>query len=329
LANEEQLAIIRSGVDKWNAWRATHIETRPNLNGADLSGANLIGADLILANLILADLSGARLNGARLSGADLGGARLSGADLSGARLRMTNLRGADLRGADLRETSLVKTSFVNATLDGCNVYGVSAWNVQLDGAKQTNLRITPHSEPEITVDNLEVAQFLYLMLHNQKIRQAINTLTSKVVLILGRFSEERKLVLDALRDALRQRDYVPVLFDFAGPENRNITETVTLLARMARFILADLTDPGSIPYELAKIVPDVHVPIQPLLLAGTTTFAMAGDLWMAREMLPIFRYTTPRELLAALPERVIAPAEAKVREIEYVRATAIARSGLP
>jgi hypothetical protein len=39
--------------------------------------------------------------------------------------------------------------------------------------------------------------------------------------------------------------------------------------------------------------------------AGATTFAMAGDLWLAREMLPVYHYTTPRELLAAWPEHVI------------------------
>jgi hypothetical protein len=97
---------------------------------------------------------------------------------------------------------------------------------------------------------------------------------------------------------------------------------------MARFVVADLTDPGSIPYELAKIVPDAHVPVQPLLLAGTTTFAMAGDLWLAREMLPVYHYATPQELLAALPEHVIEPAEAKVAEIQRERASALLRSGL-
>jgi hypothetical protein len=59
---------------------------------------------------------------------------------------------------------------------------------------------------------------------------------------------------------------------------RDTTETVILPARMVRFIIADLTDPGSVPYELAKIVPDAHVPVQPLLLTGAGTFAMAGDL---------------------------------------------------
>jgi hypothetical protein len=76
------------------------------------------------------------------------------------------------------------------------------------------LVITPEGEPDITVDNIEVAQFVYLLLYNQKIRAAIDAITSKAVLILGRFTQERKAVLDALRNELRKRDYLPILFDF-------------------------------------------------------------------------------------------------------------------
>src|SRR5215207_2029801 len=44
-------------------------------------------------------------------------------------------------------------------------------------------RVTPSGtwykgEPEITVDNIEVAQFVYLLLHNEKIRDVIDTITS-------------------------------------------------------------------------------------------------------------------------------------------------------
>jgi hypothetical protein len=96
-------------------------------------------------------------------------------------------------------------------------------------------------------------------------RRADPTVTSNVVLILGRFTPERKAVLDAIRKELCNLHYVPILFDFDLPAGRDITETVPLLARMARFIIADLTEPSSIPKELEAIVPRLAAPVQPLL----------------------------------------------------------------
>src|SRR4051812_46880273 len=96
---------------------------------------------------------------------------------------------------------------------------------------------------------LEMAQFLNLLIKNPNIRRMIDTITSKVVLILGRFSPDREPVLDAIRDELRKRDYLPVLFDFKKPSNRDITETVSTLAHMAKFVIADITDAKSIPQE--------------------------------------------------------------------------------
>ena len=84
------------------------------------------------------------------------------------------------------------TDFTDADLTGCRIYGISAWGLKLEGAKQQNLIITRSDEPEITVDNIEVAQFIYLLLHNEKIRDVIDTITSKAVLILGRFTESAK-----------------------------------------------------------------------------------------------------------------------------------------
>jgi hypothetical protein len=206
-----------------------------------------------------------------------------------------------------------------ADLTGCKVYGVSAWGLILDKAKQQNLIITPPKQPEITVDNLEVAQFVYLMLHNEKLRDVIDTITSKAVLILGRFTDERKVVLDALREELRKRHYLPILFDFAVPATRDITEPVSLLARMARFIIADLTNPSSIPQELQAIIPDVAVPVQPLLEGSSRPYAMFKDLFKYDWVLPIYRYEALEPLLATLAECVIAPAEAKVKALEERR----------
>jgi hypothetical protein len=141
------------------------------------------------------------------------------------------------------------------------------------------------------------------------------------MLILGRFTDERKAVLDALREELRKRNYLPILFDFEVPARRNITETITLLARMARFIIADLTDPSSIPQELQAIIPSVRVPVQPLLLEGSSLYSMFRDFdpryfhWV----LPVYEYRESRQLLATLAESVIAPAEGKAKEFEERR----------
>ncbi len=197
--------------------------------------------------------------------------------------------------------------------------GISAWKLKLSEAKQQNLVITPSDEPVITVDNIEVAQFIYLMLNNQKIRDVIDTITSKAVLILGHFTDERKAVLDTLREELRKRNYLPILFDFAVPATRDITETISLLARMARFIVADLTDPSSIPKELEAIVPDLAVPVQPLLEGASRPYAMFKDYWKYDWVLPVYRYEGIEPLLAALAENVIAPAEGKVKALEERR----------
>ena len=82
----------------------------------------------------------------------------------------------------------------------------------------------------ITVGNLEVAQFIHLLLHNKKIRDVINTVANKAVLILGRFTKERKEILDAIAEKLRHLDFVPIIFDFKKSESHDIIETVKTLA---------------------------------------------------------------------------------------------------
>jgi hypothetical protein len=236
-----------------------------------------------------------------------------------ANLSSAKLGGANLSGTNLENATLVDTDLTNADLTGCRIYGASAWSLKLKKTKQQDLVITPANEPAITVDNIEVAQFVYLLLHNEKIRDVIDTVTSKAVLILGRFTDERKAVLDALREELRKRNYLPILFDFEVPARRNITETVTLLARMARFIIADLTDPSSIPQELQAIIPSVRVPVQPVLLEGSSLYCMFEDFQDFHWVLPVYQYKKPEQLLAKLTEKVIDPAEGKVKALQERR----------
>ena len=328
MANPEHLAKLKEGVEAWNQWREQNPEIRPDLrdailSGAQLPGAHLGGADLYMtslseANLRAADLHRADLRGTYLTEADLSGANLRGANLRGTHLRETNLRGADLRGADLRSATLVRTNLEGSNLTACRVYGISAWNVRLEGAIQSNLVITPEDESPIQVDNLEVAQFIYLLLNNDKIRGVIDTITSKVVLILGRFTPERKVVLDAIRDELRKRDYLPVLFDFEKPASKDLTGTISTLANMARFVIADLTDPSSVPHELATLVPGTVVPVQTIILEGQREYAMFPDLKTRYHwVLEPHQYKSQEMLITQLRERVIVPAEAKAKELAW------------
>jgi len=166
----------------------------------------------------------------------------------------------------------------------------------------------------MTVDNLEVAQFIYLLLSNPKIREIIDTITSRVVLILGRFTEERKAVLDALRNELRRRGLAPVLFDFDKPASKDTTGAIETMARMARMVIADLTDPSSIPHELATVVPYLRTtPVVLLRLKGTGGYSMVNDLLAYdRWVLPVHEYESEELLIAELGD-VLAPAEERLK----------------
>lgn len=351
MANSEHVDLLQQDSDKWNQWREQNPEIIPdlsgmsliepdflgaNLRGANLSGANclqatfgpadLAGADLSDAVFVQTDFNRADLTRANLSGAklimsnfgmaDLTGANLKQADLTGAILYKTNLFEADLRGAKLYSANLTEANLQGADLTGCSIYGISVWNVDLTKTKQEQLIVTRPGEPQINVDNLEMAQFIYLLLNNQKIRNVIDTLTSKVVLILGRFTTERKQVLDAIRDELRRRDYTPIVFDFEIPGNRDITETVSTLAHMSRFVIADLTDAKSIPQELMAIVPDLpSVPVQPLLQTGADEYGMFEHFRRYPWVLKVFRYEDTASVVAALQDKVIGPAELMAKEM--------------
>jgi uncharacterized protein YjbI with pentapeptide repeats len=277
---------------------------KARLYRAGLNDANLESADLREADLCRAGLGGCRLNGTNLRGAILEHADLGGADLTD----------ADLTGANLMGASLVGTNLTGARLTNCRLFGISVWGVNLAGAEQSNLVITPEDEPRIEVDNIEVAQFIYLLLNNDRIRHVIDTITSKVVLILGRFTPARKTVLDGLRSQLRLHDYLPVLFDFQKPRNQSTMETITTLAHLARFVIADLTDSKSILQELHAIVPNRPcLPVQCILELSQKEPGMFDFFKMYPWVLPVVHYEETGILNDDLLLRIVESAELSVR----------------
>jgi uncharacterized protein YjbI with pentapeptide repeats len=324
--------------------------TRAQLSGAVLNGTNLSGANLNWANLPQAGLNWANLRGANLSYAGLSGANLSyanlaeanlcGADLranlSRANLTRANLSGADLRGADLSEANLTRAdlswAILGANLSGadlteanltrCRVYAISAWNLKLEGTKQQDLVITPDNEREITVDNIEVAQFVYLLLRNEKIRDVIDTIGKKGVLLLGRFTEGRMVVLERLREKLRSLGFVPMVFNFDKPETKDFSETVRLLASLSKFVIVDITNPRSAPLELQATVPQCMVPFAAIIQQPQEPFSMFVDLQNAHDWVlrPVISYPSVDRLIEVLEGKIVRPAEAKFKELQMRRA---------
>src|SRR5436190_492905 len=82
MANEEHVAVLKQGVDAWNAWRRQHPAIRPSLRSANLRSANLSRVDLSEADLTGADLTGADLRNASLRRASTGRTSFGGIDLS-------------------------------------------------------------------------------------------------------------------------------------------------------------------------------------------------------------------------------------------------------
>jgi uncharacterized protein YjbI with pentapeptide repeats len=295
------------------------------LNDTILSGAYLHGAKLMKAHCTAADFSGTDLTDADLSEANLTGANLTGADISRANLFETNLAGADLTGATLINSNLVRVNFSNAKISRSNVYGVNVWDLIGEFEEQKDLVITPLGVSPITIDNIKVAQFVYLLLNNKEIRDVINTLTSKSVLILGRFAiPERKAILDTLREKLRQYDLLPIVFDFDRPTDRDYTETVQTLAGLSLFVIVDVTSPKSTPLEMEATVKQFKIPYVPIidLSADPRPFAMMIDSQNSFHwVLQTFGYHTKEELLEHIDAAIISRALKKYNELKVQKAS--------
>jgi uncharacterized protein YjbI with pentapeptide repeats len=312
MAVQQHVDVLKRGAKAWNAWRKARSRVRPDLSGeqfrridlsdinlkganlsscdftytfltdADLSEADLTDARLIETNLVRADLSHANLQSAMLHGANLRDAKLSHATLvdaylGGASLVTTDLRGANLTGADLTYGSLIGTLVDRTIFVDCAVYGISAWDLKGQPKEQRRLTVTPENEPVVAVDDLELAQFIYLLLNHKNLRRMLDSVTQRGVLILGRFGGGGLEVLREAADELRGMKYLPMIFDFERPRARNYTETVKTLVGLSRFVVVDLSGP-SVPQELNATVPDFKIPFVPIIEAGRDPYALFRDI---------------------------------------------------
>ncbi len=343
-ANLSRAKLFRAELSQADLSRATLFKA--NLSQADLAGANLNGADLSGAFLIRANLSGADLIGACLKGANLGQASLFRAKLTGAVLRQasffkadlseadlsqadleganfqeavleqTNLRGANAANANFCFATLLRTDLAGAVLDSCAVYGTSFWDVNMAEASQHDLDIMPAQQPVLSVDSLQTAQLVGMLLHHEKARYEVFSITLNTVLVIGRFPDERKPVLAAVKDALRRAGYSPLVLDFHLPGSGDKNEMVKTLGRMSRFVVADLTEDRRIGETLDAVVHFLpSIPIQPIGQAGREKILLDSHYLKYRWVQPFWPFQDPADLAARFGREVVDPAERKAAEI--------------
>ena len=124
MANKEQLARLKMGVEVWNRWRKENPRIEIDLREADLNESNLIDADFGYADLRGAKIGEANLLGVNLLKANLAKTNFKGSDLEEAYLGKANLEGANLEGVNLE----------GANLEEANLSGINLWEANLSKA---------------------------------------------------------------------------------------------------------------------------------------------------------------------------------------------------
>jgi hypothetical protein len=317
----EHLKQLANGKLAWNTWRLDHPDVHPMFACADLRSVSthpLDEYDFSYTNFTEANLSGLHMRRANFHQAILAKAVCSSAHFEGANFCRTDMyktifTDAHFEGANLQGVQLAGTELRAAHMTGCKVYGLSAWDLEVDKrTEQESLQVTYRPlgsdvDETVIVDGLDLAAFIYMTVSNRNISRVFDATGRKWVLLLGGFGERRH-VLERLGRALRERQLVPIVFDFPPPKHADLIETVVLLAGMSAFVIVDITDPRSTPMELQAIAPTFAVPIVPIIQSPQSEFASFSSLRKYSSVLQMIPYTTVDDLVAHLDEWIVEPA---------------------
>jgi uncharacterized protein YjbI with pentapeptide repeats len=272
-------------------------------------------------NLSSARFHECRLRGANLTRLDLGGTVFAGCDLRGATFNGADLANATFTDCDLRGASWLDADITGVKIERCRIFGMAVWGTRGEIAFARSLslaRTDASTAPEI--DALHLAPFIMSLLDGNGVRELVDGLSSTVVLILGRFAEPHKSVLDDVRSHLRRLGYSAVMFDTETPRSRDLSEAVSVLARLSRFVLVDLTEPRSAPYELQQFVATSQTPVL-AVTRGEAPFSMFTDLEKYPWVLGVREFADGPELIEALPH-VVGELEERRSELQTRRALA-------
>jgi hypothetical protein len=149
-------------------------------------------------------------------------------------------------------------------------------------------------------------------LDGEGVSRVLSEVASRSVLILGRFTETRKPMLDLIRREISTppHHYVPILFDFDRPKDRTMVESVLRFAGVSRFVIADLSDPKWVLAELQQVVPAFRsLPVVPIIEATQREEEVIAHFEGYASVHRAVRYKDPTHLRAILGTEVLPAAE--------------------
>jgi hypothetical protein len=201
---------------------------------------------------------------------------------------------------------LVASNVQRADLTGCRIYGAFTWNAKLQGARQLDIVVTPPGETTVTVDGLEVAQFVNLLLQHKQLRDMLDPAASQFGLIVGNFTAERRNILDGIRNILRSAGCIPVSLDFGTSAGRDISDSLSALVQISRLVVADFTNAGSVAQKLDQIVSGLRpVPVRALLQSSETGQETPEHIGSFPRFGSICRFTGPEDLCRFLAQDIL------------------------
>jgi len=299
--------ILMQGPQRWNAWRKHHPGELSFSSPHWFDSREPGGQQIKAVNRL--DFSGMDLSNLAVYGAFAEGLNLRGATVENTVFEEGDFSQADFSGATFRNTRFNKTiltkahfddaAFVNCNLNRVNlvgatfcvreivdtaVYGLSAWDLHTcEEMRQSNLVIEKtydfysdlieQGKVPLTVDDIELAQFVYYLTNHKKMRDTLNILNDRGVLLLGQFRDGGLQRLYSIREWFQRSGYMAMIFDFARPDNLSLTETVVTMAGLSKFVVVDLSGP-SVPAELQAI----FTQIKKSILAFGDPYALFPDL---------------------------------------------------
>jgi uncharacterized protein YjbI with pentapeptide repeats len=250
---------------------------------------NFSGVSIVAAFAEGLNLGNAIFEDTHFEEGDFSRANFDGATFRNTGFNKTILTGASFDGAtfvncNLNRVNLVRASFHVKEITETVVYGIAAWDLQTsDDMKQSKLVIERTYEfysdlirqgkVPMMVDDIELAQFVHYLSSHKRMRDALNVLNDKGVLLLGGFRDGGLERLYCIRKWFQGRGYVPMIFDFVRPDSLSLTETAVTMAALSKFVVVDLSGP-SVPAELQAILDQVKKPI----LAFGDAYALFPDL---------------------------------------------------